>query len=250
MQNTLDSFAPGADYYGGRTAYSGEFFEKLAHALNLNTNSTVLDLACGSGELSLGLSRFAGTIVGTDKSNAMLKNVSSETQPNVSFLQHDLNEAPFSTGKKFDVVTIGRAIPYIDISKLKDTLSLSLKSGGSVIICGAGMGPETAWLGSYQQIRRQFTQKKSRLDFRGMRAMKAINFSYVRTINNAIRVNFSFDEIVNHALSFPTQTETILQDIEQFRAALAQALAPFKSPEGTFAGSEHSWGNIFQSRGS
>ena len=249
MNNSRDHFAPGADYYKGRTPYAEEFFEKLARALNLNTGSTVLDLACGRGELSLGLSQYAGTIFGTDKSNAMLGNAASEPPSNVSFDQHDLNEAPFSTGTKFDVVTIGRAIPYIEISMLKDTLSLSLKSGGSVIICGAGMGPETAWLQSYQQIRSQFTQKKTRLDFHGMRAMKAINFSYVQTISHAVSVNYSFNDVVNHALSFPTQTETLLKNIEQFKAALAQALAPFKSPDGTFRGSEHSWGNIFHSHG-
>ncbi len=249
MNDPRDSFAPGADYYKGRTPYSKEFFEKLAHALNLNTDSTVLDLACGSGELALGLAQYGGTIVGTDKSNAMLRNASGETPPNVSFRQHDLNESAFSTATRFDVVTIGRAIPYIEIPKLRDTLSLSLNSGGSVIICGAGMGPETAWLESYQQIRRQFTQKKTRLDFRGMRAMKAINFSYVRTISHAIKVHYSFDQIVTHALSFPTQTKTILQNIEQFREALERALAPYKSPDGTFAGAEHSWGNIFHADG-
>lgn len=248
MSNPHDSFAPGAEFYGGRTTYSEVFFEKLAHALKLDTSSTILDLACGSGEVSLGLSQYGGTIVGTDKSNAMLKNASGKTPSNVSFQQHDLNEAPFGTGTKFDFVTIGRAIPYIEISKLKDTLSLSLKSSGAVIICGAGMGPETAWLGAYQTIRRQFTQKKTRLDFRGMRAMKSINFSYVQTISHAVEVNFEFDDIVNHALSFPTQTKTILQNIEQFRTALGQALAPFKSPDGTFSGSEHSWGHVFRAR--
>ena len=80
-----------------------------------------------------------------------------------------------------------------------------------------------------------------------LRAMKSINFSYGRTVSHAIRVNYSFSDVVNHALSFPTQTETILQNIEQFRAALERALAPFKSPDGTFPGSEHSWGNIFHS---
>ena len=243
-----DRFAPGAGYYGGRTAYSKPFFEKLAHALALDTNSSVLDLACGSGEVAFGLASYAGKIVGTDKSNAMIGNAADSTPANVSFQQHDLNEAPFSADRKFDCVTVGRAIPYFEISKLKETLSLSLKPLGAVIICGAGMGPDTAWLEAYQSIRRQFTQKKVRLDFRGVRAMNSIGFSHVRTISDAVLVQFEFEDIVKHALSFPTQTKKILQNIDQFRAALNRALEPFKQADGRYPGSEHSWGLIFRSR--
>lgn len=246
MEGTEDRFAAGADYYRGRTAYSANFFLKLSRTLGLNKNSTILDLACGSGELTLGLSPFTGKIVGTDKSDAMLNNAVGLTPSNVRFFQHDLNQSPLTNKDRYDHVTIGRAIPYLRPRELEITLSNTLKDGGGVIITGAGLGAETAWLSAYQEIRRRFTRKKGRLDFRGVQTMNGIGFALTEGVNDIIEVEYCIDDIVAHALSFPTQTQALLDDIDAFRSTLEDVLMPFANEREMFLASEHSWALIFR----
>ena len=246
VEHARDRFGDGAGYYKGRTPYSDAFFGKLAKELNLDKTTAILDLACGSGELALGLSPYAGSIVGTDQSNAMLEIASKSNLRNAAFRQHDLNESPFAGETKFDVVTIGRAVPYIKPSTLKQTLSRSLKSGGAVVICGAGMGADTLWLGAYQKVRRRFTERKERLDFRGIRKMTSINFRLAKAVNDTVSASYDIEDILNHALSFPRQTAAILENKQEFLLALENELAPFRENNGTFSASEHSWGLIFR----
>ena len=90
--NVPDEFSTSAKYYASRISYSREFFEKLAHELQVTQKSAILDLACGGGELSFGLSPYAGSITGIDQSNDMLKNVATKTADNVTFHHRDLNK--------------------------------------------------------------------------------------------------------------------------------------------------------------
>ena len=248
VEHARDRFGDGAGYYKGRTPYSGAFFRKLAIELNLDKTTAILDLACGRGELALGLSPYAGSIVGTDQSKAMLEIASKSNWRNVAFRQHDLNESPFASETKFDVVTIGRAIPYIKPPMLKQTLSRSLRRGGAVVICGAGMGADTVWFGAYQKIRRRFTERKERLDFRGIQKMTSINFRLAKAVNDTVSASYDIEDILNHALSYHTQTKMILENKHEFLLALENELAPFRGNNGTYSASEHSWGLIFQER--
>jgi ubiquinone/menaquinone biosynthesis C-methylase UbiE len=205
-------------------------------------------LACGGGEISFGLSRYAGHITGFDKSNGMLKNALARPVPNITFKKQDLNESPVTTEKKVDFVTIGRAIPYLKSSVLMKTLSLSMKPRGLVIICGAGLSSETAWLESYQKLRRQFRDSKKYYDFHGIQKMQSIGFSFLGHIGDSGKTSFSINEIINHALSYNTQTKTILENMGSFTDALGNLLAPFKGIDGKYDGTEVSWANVFQNQ--
>ena len=247
-----DAFLLSAMYYKARISYSDEFFEKLAHALKITRKTKVLDLACGSGEISFGLSRYAGQVAGIDKShemlkNAIAKNATGQKIPNVTFYQQDLNQAPVLTETKVDLVTIGRAIGYMDAAILKGTLTRSLKRGCPVIICGAGLGQQTPWVASYQQLRRTVRRKRTHVDFQGIKKMNSIGFSQLGTVGHTINAKYRFDDIMNYALSYSSQTESILQNIESFTAALGSALAPFREADGTFSVSMVSWGHVFRS---
>jgi len=248
MVNDADTFAKAAEYYNGRTAYSDEFFKKLVQELKITRESSILDLACGGGELTLGLAQYAGQLTGIDKSDAMLKNATARTPPNVHFYQQDLNHSPVTTATKVDFVTIGRAIQYLVPAILKTTLSTSLKPEGLVIICGAGIGKETQWLAPYQQIRRKVRVKQTHPDFHGLQKMQSIGFTYLGTIADTVMARYALDDILNHALSYSSETKNILENIESFTAELESGLAPFKETDGTFSASESSWAHVFRSQ--
>ncbi len=246
MVSSTDAFLLSAKYYKARISYSDKFFEKLAHALKITQKTKVLDLACGGGEISFGLSRYAGQVAGIDKSLAMLKDATSQITPNVTFYRQDLNQAPVVTETKVNLVTIGRAIGYLDPAILKGTFTGSLKRGCPVIICGAGIGQKTPWIASYQQVRQTVRQKRTHVDFQGMKKMKSIGFSHLGTIGHTTKANYRFNDIINYALSYSSQTQAILENIEMFTAALESALAPFRESDGTFSAHEVSWGHVFR----
>ena len=245
--NNTDEFLLSARYYKARVPYSDKFFEKLAHALKITQRTKILDLACGRGEISFGLSRYAGQVAGIDKSNAMLKSEKKKKIPNVIFYQQDLNQASVMTETKVDLVTIGRAIGYMDAAILKSTFTSSLKHGCPVIVCGAGIGQQTPWMDAYRQVRQTVRRKIAHADFQGVKKMKSIGFSHIGTIGHTTNAKYRLGDIVNYALSYSSQTQAILENIELFTANLEGALAPFKESDGTFSASEVSWGHVFRS---
>ena len=245
--NNTDAFSLSARYYKARVSYSDQFFEKLARALKISKKTKILDLACGGGEISFGLSRYAGQVAGIDKSHAMLENATNQKVPNVTFYQQDLNQVPVMTETKVDLVTIGRAIGYMDAAILKSTFTSSLNHGCPVIVCGAGIGQQTPWIDSYRQVRQTLSQKVNHADFQGVKKMNSIGFYQLGTIGHTTQAKYRLSDIVNYALSYSSQTQAILENIESFTANLESALAPFKEPDGTFAASEVSWGHVFRS---
>ena len=247
--NNTDAFLLSARYYKARVSYSDKFFEKLARALKITQKTKILDLACGGGEISFGLSRYAGQVVGIDKSHAMLKSAKSQKIPNVIFYQQDLNQAPVITDTKVDFVTIGRAIGYMEAAILKGTFTSSLKHGCPVIVCGAGIGQQTPWIDAYRQVRQTVRQKVTHADFQGVKKMKSIGFSQLGTIGHTTKAKYRLSDIVNYALSYSSQIQAILENIESFTANLESALAPFRESDGTFSASEVSWGHVFLSEG-
>lgn len=233
----MDDFEQVSEYYDGRPEYSVAFFKSLASALNLSPESSVLDLACGAGELSFGLSPYAGSVMGVDSSAAMLRLAEKKTAPNVTFRQWDLNQASFEAGKRFDHVTIGRAIHYLDPTMLGGTLSKSLAEGGFVLICNAGFSKQhTPWL---QEVNRLMNHFKIRSDqhtrnFSGVETMTSLSFASIRNLSGIRGTEYNFDRIIKYCLSYRSAASSILPRLEEFRCAAKEALAPFQQHDGMF----------------
>ena len=82
------SFDEVAGYYARRIAYLPKFFEVASEHLALNADSRLLDIACGTGELSAGFSNFCGEITAIDQSAKMLE-----------LARSNLPLCPFADGK-------------------------------------------------------------------------------------------------------------------------------------------------------
>lgn len=130
--------------YTWRFPYFPKFFERIAIAAELDDNSFVLDLAFGTGELAVGISPYCGEVLGIDKSQEMLS-LRRELPANVRFLQADLRPESISIPRPDSLVTIGRAIPYLDRSVVMPFLESALGEQGSVLVCAAGMSNAVPW---------------------------------------------------------------------------------------------------------
>ena len=100
-----------AEFYRFRTPYNKNFFPKIAKALGCTSSTIILDLACGDGPLSHGISSYVGRVVALDSSPAML--AKARKAPNVIYLQHDFAKEGVRCSPRANHVFIGRAIQYL-----------------------------------------------------------------------------------------------------------------------------------------
>jgi ubiquinone/menaquinone biosynthesis C-methylase UbiE len=107
-----------AKNYPHRISYGEKFFDVVAKRLELNATSRLLDIACGSGQLASGFARYCGEITAIDQSEKMLELARAKVPTNVTLAQFDVNCSGVAGFGVFDVVTIGRALRYLDRASL------------------------------------------------------------------------------------------------------------------------------------
>jgi SAM-dependent methyltransferase len=90
-----------AKFYPRRVPYARGFFPAAAKAAALSRDSFVLDLACGTGELAVGLAPYCGAVLGIDRSKEMLSRRGA-VPANVRFAQADLHTGKLRLSRPAD----------------------------------------------------------------------------------------------------------------------------------------------------
>ena len=109
--------------------------KELVALAKVNDNDSVLDIGCGTGKLTLELSRLAsgGTVIGIDPSAEMLQKAEeiSGTRDNIRFMRVYGQSMQFTD--QFDLVFSNSALQWI--REQQDVIRLvyrSLKKGGRI----------------------------------------------------------------------------------------------------------------------
>ncbi|MFT3701166.1 MAG: methyltransferase domain-containing protein [Agriterribacter sp.] len=111
-------------------------FEDLAALIKISEGLRVIDLGCGTGELT---ARLAGMlpkaeVLGIDSSAEMLKESEKFTAPNLRFEQSTI-ESQINDTQKFDFIFSNAALQWVDDhEKLIPQIISILKPGGQIII--------------------------------------------------------------------------------------------------------------------
>ena len=108
----------------------------------------VLDMACGTGDVSIALRRKGLDVVGADISENMLA-IARKKAPGIDFRYGDASELPFADGS-FDAVTIAFGIRNFDKREqcIRD-LHRVLKDGGMLAIAEFSIPRNRLWRGIY-----------------------------------------------------------------------------------------------------
>ena len=113
----MGRFATTAEFYEQyRPPYPAEFFRTAATKLKLDKRHALIDLGTGPGPLALGFAPYVGRVVGVDPEPAM---VGRRARPwrgrmlDVTVIEGKAEDLPADIGS-FDVVTIGRALHWMD----------------------------------------------------------------------------------------------------------------------------------------
>jgi SAM-dependent methyltransferase len=124
--------------YNNRDYEEADFFvSNLISYLNLPTNATIWDLACGKGRYSIKLNKLGYSIVGTDLSRNSIKEANQFSNEKLDFFVHDMR-TPFRINFFDAVFNLFTSIGYFDNEKdnfkVFESVYSSLKPNGVFVI--------------------------------------------------------------------------------------------------------------------
>jgi len=134
----VDLFAGAAKGY---TKYRGEYPDEvikiLAAKLNLNGMGRLLDIGCGDGRLTFPLAPHFKEIVAVDISPAMINEAQDKALSlgisNIQWLVKNADELNENL-EKFDCITFGQALHWLNIEKIIAFSHKSLTDDGAIVI--------------------------------------------------------------------------------------------------------------------
>jgi len=233
----MGRFASTVEFYSRyREPYSPRFFPEVAKRLALRGTEKLLDVGCGPGLLAIGFAPFVTEVTALDPEAAMIeaaKTAAAEAGVKMSFVQEKLEQ--FSAASTFDVITIGRALHWLDREPALRVLQQIVVPSGRILICGASNTdtPEFPWVNPYDVARSSFSPeadeeryRRYRLD--GKNWFAESGFEQIDAISVVERREVTVAELIGRALSKSNTSPAVLGNRrEQFEARIEAAVEPF-----------------------
>jgi SAM-dependent methyltransferase len=231
----MGPFASTVEFYARyREPYPPKFFEKVAEQIGMRGDETLLDVGCGPGLLAIGFAPFVGSCTGLDPEPGMItaaKDAAAEAGVALSLIEGRIEEFP--TTQTYDVITIGRALHWLERTPTMAVLGgILTPNSGRILICRASSveTPETPWVKPYRKVRSAWAsgpeEKRYRIDpsewFAGSR------FTALGEASVTERRQVTIDDLIGRALSRSnTSPEVVAEGQARFEAEIAAALEPF-----------------------
>ncbi|GAB3841008.1 class I SAM-dependent methyltransferase [Micromonospora andamanensis] len=142
-----DFSGEGATYYARhRRGYPPEVLDALADAYRLGVDDTVLDLGCGTGQLTLPLAARVGSVIGVDPEPDMLAKAReaalSAARANVTWVLGADRDLPalgrLIGGRTVGALTVAVAVHFMDRDTLFTAARPLLRPGGGVAVITNG----------------------------------------------------------------------------------------------------------------
>lgn len=158
----MGRFASTASLYEHlRPPYPPEFFRSVAQRLGLSRRCGLIDLGTGPGVLALGFAPYVGRIVGVDPEPAMLdaaRGAAARAGHTLALIEAKAETLGPDIGS-FDVVTIGRALHWMDRDPTLALLDRLVARDGAIAICASFSATDgrNPWLDGYNEARRRWS---------------------------------------------------------------------------------------------
>ena len=108
MNNTTPKWNP--KLYNDKHSFVYNYGEDLIELLNPKKEERILDLGCGSGQLTFKISELAKEVIGIDKSSEMIADAKSKFK-NIEFQVEDASNFIFN--KKFDAIFSNATLHWV-----------------------------------------------------------------------------------------------------------------------------------------
>lgn len=237
--NAMGRFATTAALYEQfRPPYPPEFFREVAQRLSLSKQNALIDLGTGPGLLALGFAPYVGRITGVDPEPAMLaaarEAARRKGQP-FALIEGRAEDLPCDIGR-FDLVTIGRALHWMDKAALGPMFERLVAPGGAVAVCAsysAGDG-RNSWLDEFNAGRRAWTEERLWSESRAERThrelatvLEGTGFQTTEAIRVETTHEIGISDLARRVLTFSTSSPEILGDRAQAMLSdIERRLAP------------------------
>src|SRR5437870_2934852 len=237
----MGRFATTAELYEQyRPPYSVEFFRAVAQKLTLSRQHSLLDRGTGPGLLALGFAPYAGHVVGVDPEPEMLaaaRAAAERAGAGVTFVEGRAEDLPDNIGG-FDVVTIGRALHWMDHNALGRLFARLVAPDGAIVVCASyslrdGRNP---WLGDYDAARRHWSDEallqgsgKGEQTHRNLAGVLGpAGFGVVETVRVETTHEVSAKDLARRVLTLSSSSPAVLGDrVDAMLADIEARLLPF-----------------------
>jgi len=231
----MSRFATTVAYYERyRQPYPAAFFRTVAAELAFTPAKTLIDLGTGPGLIALGFAPFVGALTAVDPEPAMLalaREAVARARRPVRLIEGTAETLAADLGP-FDIVTIGRALHWMDPAPTRQVLDRLVAPGGAILICASSTvkGTENPWAEAYDGIRHRYDDRGTaghrRVDLPAFFA--ETRFTVGRRIAVQMRHRPSVEDLVQRVLSFSSSSPALLGDeADAVLAEIRAALLPY-----------------------
>jgi SAM-dependent methyltransferase len=227
----MGRFASTVAYYeSARPPYGAAFFEAVALQLGLDGDQRLLDVGAGPGILAIGFAPYCREILGVDPEPGMVEAARAAAKRAgvaVRFIESRFEDVAGKRGK-FDIVSIGRAIHWLDPEPARAALDRALAPRGRVLVCGATSAKDgrNAWLEPFNNVRDRWKGDRPSRDHKSFFADGP--FTRAGTIRVEGTYAVPVERLVERVLSMSTSSSERLGDeVPVMKSAMREALAPF-----------------------
>ena len=237
----MGRFASVAELYEKfRQPYPAEFFRTVASKLKLSKQHALIDLGTGPGLLAIGFAPYAGRVTAVDPEPTMLaaaRKAALRAGQAIDWIEGRAEDLPDGIGP-FDVVTIGRALHWMDREVLGPLFARLVKPGGAIVICGSSSARDSRneWLEPYNEVRRVWSDERlwseagkgDRTHRDLIAVMQRIGFEVAEVIKVETVHEVSVNDLAQRVLTFSSSSPAALGDkVDAALAAVEARLMPF-----------------------
>jgi ubiquinone/menaquinone biosynthesis C-methylase UbiE len=227
---TMGRFATTVPLYEElRPPYPAEFFRNVAQRLRLGKEHALLDLGTGPGLLALGFAPYVGRIVGVDPEPAMLaatRKAAADASKAITLIESKAEALPSDVGR-FDVVTIGRALHWMNCDAIAAVFERLVAPDGTILVCSSNSAADgrNPWLDEYNKARRFWSESSAGERYHGQlgAALQGTQFHITEAITVETSRQLSVSDLARRVLTFSSSSpavlgnkaEPMLRDVEQ-----------------------------------
>jgi ubiquinone/menaquinone biosynthesis C-methylase UbiE len=183
------------DLYDDKHDFVFKFGEEIVKLLNPKKGETILDIGCGTGDLTKKISEQCGKVIGIDNSNEMIQSAQKK-YPEISFIHNDAKN--YQLDDKFDAIFSNAVLHWIpQADTMIQNANRHLKIGGRYVVEFGGKGCNYSIINTL----------KEHLDKEGLNYPSIESMLYYPSISqySTVLENNGFE--VNLALLFDRPTE-------------------------------------------
>ncbi|MEU0570460.1 class I SAM-dependent methyltransferase [Nonomuraea sp. NPDC005983] len=151
----------GSFYARFRPGYPRAFFNDLIRRFALDGSGRLLDLGCGTGQLTFPLAEHVAEAIGVDPEAEMLNQAARQALDgdirNVTWVLGSSADMPGELGR-FRLVTMGRSFHWMDREQVLGKLAGMVEDEGGVVIANDGClaRPRTPWQHAIEEVQHRF----------------------------------------------------------------------------------------------